>query len=119
MVFAEQRSSKTQFELGQMFTKGPDNSRDYRQAAHWFDHSAKQGNPEAQYKIGLMYSRGNGVALDYVKSYAWLKISASQGSGRAMRYLRKIANRIPRDRISEAHKLSHRYYQKYVAPFAA
>jgi TPR repeat protein len=116
MVYAEQRSSVTQFELGQMFSesRGP---RDYQQAAHWFDHAARQGNPNAQYKIGLMYSRGIGVSQNYIKSYAWLKVAASQGSSRALRYLKRIAAKMPSNRISEAKRLSQRYYQKYVAPF--
>lgn len=118
MVFAEQRSSTTQFELGEMFIKSADHQDDYQQAAEWFKRSAKQGNCEAQYKIGLMYSRGFGVTLDYIKAYAWLKVAASQGSSKALFYLRKIANRIPPSRMNKAHALSHRYYSKFVVPFS-
>lgn len=118
MIYAEQRSDITQYELGQMFTKGPDENRDYQQAANWFSRSARKGNVNSQYKLGLMYSRGVGVATNYIKAYAWLKIAASQGSGRSLRYLQKIAQRIPRNRLREAHKLSHKYYENYVAPFS-
>jgi len=116
MLFAEQRSSETQFELGQMFSSTHE-QRDYQQAAHWFDHAARQGNARAQYKIGLMYSKGIGVAQNYIKSYAWLKVAASQGSARALRYLKKVAKRIPPNRLDDAHRLSQHYYQKYVAPY--
>ena len=116
MLYAEQRSSETQFELGQMFSHEID-ERDYQQAAHWFDHAARQGNARAQYKIGLMYARGIGVRRNDIKSYAWLKLAAVQGSTRALRYLKRIARRIPSDRQQLAHRLSQLYYQRYVAPF--
>ena len=118
MVYAEQRSDKTQYELGQMFTKGPDDNRDYKQAANWFDRSARKGNVKAQYKLGLMYSRGLGVTANYVRAYAWLKIAAAQGSAKARNYLHKVAEKIPSNRLAEAHRLSHEYYEKYVAPFS-
>ena len=118
VIYAEERSSTTQFELGQMFRKAPEESRDYDQAAQWFQHSAEQGYRKAQYKLGLMYARGLGVNCDYVQAYAWLKIAATQGSKRAFSGLNKYASRIPSYRIEEAHALSRDYYEKYVAPFA-
>lgn len=118
MIFAEQRSSTTQFDLGQMFTKAPVDIRDYDQAAQWFTLSAKKGNAQAQYKIGLMYARGIGVKVNHLRAYAWLKIAASQGSAKALHYLKKLAQKIPASRLSKAHKLSRMYYEKYVVPFA-
>ena len=116
VIYAEQRSSQTQYELGQMFSNASEN-RDYEQAAHWFSHAARQGNANAQYKMGLMYSKGIGVDLNDLKAYAWLKASATQGCSKARRYLERIAARIPADQLAQAHSLSLRYYRKYVAPF--
>ena len=118
MIYAEERSSTTQFELGQMFRKASEESRDYGQAAQWFQHSAEQGYRKAQYKLGLMYARGLGVNCDYVQAYAWLKIAATQGSKRAYYGLNKYASKIPSYQIDEAHALSRDYYEKYVVPFA-
>ncbi len=118
MVFAEERSSTTQFELGQMFRKATDDSRDYSQAALWFRQSAQQGYRQAQYKLGLMYARGLGVSRDYIQAYAWLKIAATQGSHKAVLCLKRYAKKIPRSDIDEAHILSRHYYEKYVVPFA-
>ena len=118
MIFAEQRSSTTQYDLGQMFRKSADDQSDYQRAAEWFKRSARQGNREAQYKIGLMYFRGFGVKTNYIKAYAWLKIAASQGSDKALYILRKIASRIPPARLDDAHALSHDYYSKFVVPFS-
>ncbi len=117
MVYAEERSDMTQYELGEMFTRGPDIDRDYRQAANWFGRAARKGNPKAQYKLGLMYARGLGVTTNNIEAYAWLKIAATQGSERAMRYLQKITSRMPGNRLNDARKLSLIYYQRYVAPF--
>ena len=114
MLFAEQRSEQTQFELGLMFSKGPDENRDYEKAANWFNRSARQGNVDAQYKIGLMYSRGIGVSLDYIKAYAWLRIAAAQGSRKSMQYLKRIGKKIPHNRLREAKNLGRQYYRKYV-----
>lgn len=119
MIFAEQRSCTTQFELGQMFRKAPEQSRDYSQSAQWFKRSAKQGYRKAQYSIGVMYARGLGVHQDMIKAYAWLKIAAAQGSHKAHHCLRKLANRMPMEQLPQAHALSREYYERYVAPFAA
>ena len=119
MIFAEDRSSVTQFELAQMFRKTTDESRDYSKAATWFQHSAKKGYHKAQYILGLMYARGLGVSRDYIQAYAWLKIAASQGSKKAGCCLKKYSRKIPDSQIEEAHALSRDYYEKYVVPFAS
>ena len=117
MIYAENRGSNTQYELGQMFSRLEPHERDYQQAAIWFRRSAKKGNTHAQYKLGIMYSRGLGVKLDYLRAYAWLKIAATQGSGKALHVLRKLAKKIPPRRQRAAHRLSRSYYEHYVAPF--
>ncbi len=118
MIFAEQRSSTTQFELGEMFRKSDDQTRDYTRAAEWFLRSAKQGYRKAQYQIGLMYARGLGVKQDYIEAYAWLKVAASQGSAKAIQCLKRYAHYLPASKQDEARALSRAYYEQYVAPFA-
>ena len=118
MIFAEQRSDTTQFELGQMFSETREDKRDYEQAAGWFKRSARQGNSKAQYKLGLMYSRGVGVRRNPVKAYAWLKIAATQGSNKALHLLKRLANKIPSEQLGQAHRMSRNYYEKYVVPFS-
>jgi len=118
MIFAEERSCTTQFELGQMFRKAEPRSKDFSKAAEWFTHSAEHGYRKAQFKIGVMYARGLGVRCDYVRAYAWLKIAAAQGSHRAIVYLKKLARKMRIDQLSRAHVLARFYYQSYVAAFA-
>jgi hypothetical protein len=118
MIFAEERSCTTQFELGQMFRKAEPRSKDYSKAAEWFTHSAEHGYRKAQYKIGVMYARGLGVKCDYVRAYAWLKIAAAQGSHRAIVYLKKLARKMQIDQLSRGQVLARYYYQVYVAAYA-
>jgi len=118
MIFAEERSCTTQFELGQMFRKTESGIKDYSQAAEWFTRSAQQGYRKAQYKIGLMYARGLGVKSDDVKAYAWLKIAATQGSRRAMIYLNKLAENMSSYQIKRAHILTKDYYRRFVVPYS-
>lgn len=118
MVFAEERSCTTQFELGEMFRKSNPRSKDFRKAATWFTYSAKQGYRKAQFKIGLMYARGMGVRRDYIRAYAWLKIAAAQGSHKATVYLAKLVEKMPSTQLDRAHILTRCYYQRYVVPYA-
>jgi TPR repeat protein len=118
MIFAEERSCTTQFELGQMFRKAEPRSKDFRKAAEWFTHSAEHGYRKAQFKIGVMYARGLGVRCDYVRAYAWLKIAAAQGSHRAIVYLKKLVVIMHSDQLSRARVLARYSDQCYVAAFA-
>lgn len=118
MVYAEERSCITQFELGQMFRKSEDSTQNAQQAAEWFKRSAKNGYQRAQYTIGLMYARGMGVRRDRVRAYAWLKLAASQGSKKALRSLSRVTSKMDMVQLQRAHQLTRRYYNNYVAPFA-
>ncbi|MCZ6883014.1 MAG: tetratricopeptide repeat protein [Gammaproteobacteria bacterium] len=117
MIFAEDRSCTTQFELGQMFRKTESRIKDHSQAAEWFTRSAQQGYRKAQYKIGLMYARGLGVKSDPVRAYAWLKVAATQGSRRAMVYLKKLAEKMSPYQLERAHILTKDYYRRFVVPY--
>jgi TPR repeat protein len=119
MIFAEERSCTTQYELGQMFRKTESGIKDYSQAAEWFTRSAQQGYRKAQYKIGLMYARGLGVKSDDVRAYAWLKIAATQGSRRAMIYLKKLVENMSSYQIERAHILTKDYYRRFVVPYTS
>jgi len=116
-LHAEDRSCITQFELGEMFEKN-DWARDHRSAFKWYLHSAKHGYRKAQHRLGTMYARGAGVARNYIEAYAWCKVSAAQHSRRALLKLKKIEPHLSAEQMSLARKLSRRYYELYVAPWA-
>jgi len=116
--YAEKRSSITQYELGKMFQHGKEKSRDYEQAAKWYQQSAKHGYRRAQHLLGAMYAQGRGVARNYIKAYAWCKVSAAQHSRAALLKLKKIEPNMSREQVSIARKLSKQYYEMYVVPYA-
>ena len=82
VTYAEERSCITQFELGELFHKGEQRSRDYAEAFRWYKNAAIKGSRPAQNRLGAMYARGQGVNQDYAKAYAWCKVAAFQNSKR-------------------------------------
>ena len=116
--YAEERSSITQYELGKMFHHGKEKARDYKQAAKWYQQSAKHGYRRAQHLLGAMYAQGRGVARNYIKAYAWCKVSAAQHSRAALLKLKKIESNMSTEQVSQARKLSRQYYEMYVVPYA-
>ena len=114
--YAEDRSCITQFELGEMFERNV-RTRDHKSAFKWYLHSAKHGYRKAQHRLGTMYARGTGVTRNYIEAYAWSKVSAAQHSRRVLK-LKKIESHLSVEQISLARKLSRRYYEIYVTPFA-
>ena len=119
VLFVEDRSSQTQFELAEMYDHCEKKQRDYEKAFKWYSSSAKQGYRRAQHRLGSMYARGQGVARNYIKAYAWCQIAAAQQSRRAIKKLKEIERYMTETQIILARKLSRRYYEYYVAPFAS
>ena len=115
VLYAEERSSTTQFELGEMFHRGESRTRDYEQAFKWYMCSAKKGYRRAQHRLGSMYARGQGVATDPIRAYAWCKLSAYQQSRHALRKLKRIEACMSREQIRKGCSLARRYYNRYVA----
>jgi TPR repeat protein len=117
VLFVEDRSSTTQFELAEMYDHGERLSRNYQEAFKWYLASAKRGYRRAQHRLGSMYARGQGVACNYIKAYAWCEISAQQKSRRASLKLREIERYMSERQISDARKLAQQYYSIYVEPY--
>jgi hypothetical protein len=63
-----------------MYCRGEGVSRDYRQAADWFQKAAEQNYAPAQSNLGFLYQNGLGVPLNYAEAYKWLKLAANSGS---------------------------------------
>lgn len=118
VTYAEERSCITQFELGELFYKGTQRSRDYAQAFKWYRNAAIQGSRQAQHWLGTMYARGQGVTQDYTKAYAWCKVAAFQNSKRARRKLRHIENKMCLEQLRRGRWLGQEYYDRFVAQHA-
>ena len=61
--------------------------KDYKQAAYWYQKSAKQGNAKSQYYLGAMYQVGRGVLKDYKQAFHWFQKSAKQGNATSQYFL--------------------------------
>ncbi len=112
--YAEERSSITQFELGELFQKGDRNSRDYKQAFKWYQMAAINGSRRAQHRLGTLYARGQGVTRNIVKAYAWCKVAAFQNSGRGKRKLKCLEEKMMLDQIRDGRWLAQEYFDRFV-----
>ncbi len=54
VTYAEERSCITQFELGELFRKGGQQSRDYTEAVRWYKNAAIKGSRQAQNRLGRL-----------------------------------------------------------------
>ena len=115
VVFAEDRSCTTQFELGEMYDRTDRASRDAGEAFKWYRRAARNGSRQAQHRLGSLYARGDGVAQDYAKAYAWCKVAAFQNSRRARRKLKLIEARMELDQLRRGRWLAQDYYDRFVA----
>ena len=64
-----------------------------------------------------MYGLGEGVPEDYVNAYAWLSVAAAQGHIAAKDAKELITEKMTRQQLKEAQKLSREYRSRYVEPF--
>ena len=115
VLYAEDRSCTTQFELGELFSTGNQKSRDYDQAFKWYSKAAQKGLRQAQHRLGSMYARGQGVAQDYAKAYAWCKVATFQRSIRGKRKLKCLESKMSWKEIQRGGRLAQDYYDLYVA----
>jgi len=62
------RAVNAQYFLGKMYELGQGTTRDYSQAAVWYQKAASQGMSDAQISLGFLYERGLGVPKDEAKA---------------------------------------------------
>ncbi|HUT41344.1 MAG TPA: tetratricopeptide repeat protein [Gammaproteobacteria bacterium] len=87
---AEQGDRVSQYELGNMYTKGIGVDIDYRKAIAAYEKSAGQGYDKAAYKLGLIYNEGSGIPADMKAAFKWFRIAATNGYPAAQYYLGKM-----------------------------
>ncbi|MDH3380890.1 MAG: sel1 repeat family protein [Gammaproteobacteria bacterium] len=112
--YAEDRSCTTQFQLGELFQRGNQESRNYREAFKWYQMAAINGSRQAQHRLGTLYARGQGVPQSFVKAYAWCKVAAYQNSSRGKRKLKYIELKMEFDQIREGRWLAQEYCDRFV-----
>jgi TPR repeat protein len=114
VIYAEQRSSTTQFELGELFDKGQASRRDYCEAFRWYRQAAQNGSRRAQHRLASMYARGQGVEQSLPRAYAWCKLAVIQGSRYARLKLGFIEARMSADQLRQGHCLAEDLCDRYV-----
>lgn len=114
VVYAEERSCTTQFELGELYYKDGDKTCDYGQAHHWYKNAAINGSRRAQHRLAAMYARGQGVAQDFPRAYAWCKVAVFLNSRRAKRKLDIIESKMSFQQLRRGRWLAQEYYDKFV-----
>ena len=114
VTYAEDRSSTTQFELGQLFDKGKPRDRDYDQAFNWYKLAAQKGSRRAQHRLASMYARGQGVEQSLPKAYAWCRVAVFLNSRHAARKLKIIEARMTADQLRRGQWLAQDYYESYL-----
>jgi hypothetical protein len=86
-----------------MYETGQGVALDYKQAVHWYQKAAEQGDSMAQFDLGRIFETGqDGVPMDYVEAHKWWTIAAAGGEERA-RKSRLLVERLMRpEQIVEA-----------------
>ena len=76
---AEQGHTIAQFNLGLLFERTDQASRDFKSALKWYTRAAGQGHAVAQFNLGGMYANGRGVGQDQGTAAFWYNLAAAQG----------------------------------------
>ncbi len=110
---AEQGYAGAQYNLGLMYAEGEGVPEDDEEAVWWYRLAAEQGHASAQHKLGLMYAHGAGVPEDLVLAYMWYNLSAAQGNSRGRWDKIMVEQRLAREQIAEAQRLSREWIEAH------
>ena len=75
--------------------------------------AAEQGFANAQYNLGIMYDTGDGVPEDDVLAYMWANLAAAQGHENAQEIQNIIEERMTREQIAEAQRMSREWIEEH------
>ena len=109
---AEQGDAEAQATLGVMYQKGEGVPQDYAEAVKWYRRSAEQGRAISLGSLGAMYYTGNGVQQDDAKAYMFFNLAAAKGVEDTEKYREQIAERMTKEQIAEAQKLSREWLER-------
>jgi hypothetical protein len=90
MQHAENGNAESQYNIGNMFTKGNGTGIDLKQAVSWYEKAASQGHIKAAYKLGLAHYEGAGVRKNGKQALKWFSIAADDGYAPAQYYLGRL-----------------------------
>jgi TPR repeat protein len=106
---AEQGYAPAQSNLGASYDTGRGVAEDDLEAARLYRLAADQGLALAQYNLGFMYAAGKGVRQNDVLAYMWSNLAAAQGFEGAQGNKDIIEERMSREQIAEAQRMSREW----------
>ena len=86
-VAADEDNIEAAYHLGAVYAMY---SRDYAQAAIWYEKAAAGGHVQAQNSLAYMYKTGRGVRANKDKAREWYNKAAAQGDEVALDALRHL-----------------------------
>jgi hypothetical protein len=110
---AEQGYAPAQSNLGASYDTGRGVAEDDLEAARLYRLAADQGLALAQYNLGFMYAAGKGVRQNDVLAYMWSNLAAAQGFEGAQGNKDIIEERMTREQIAEAQRLSREWIEAH------
>lgn len=72
-----QKTAQIYYQLGCKYLSGRGATRNFQQAAKYFQLSAERGHSSGQVSLGSMYAAGEGVSQDFQQAYFWVSIAAA------------------------------------------
>jgi TPR repeat protein len=96
-----------------MYANGRGVPEDDAEAVRWWRLAAEQGYAAAQNNLGDMYENGQGVPEDHVPAYMWYNLAAAQGSEIAQSNKDLLEQRMTREQIAEAQRLSREWLEAH------
>ena len=77
-------------------------TKDYVEAAKWYQKAAEQNYAPAQYNLGVMYQNGGGVTQDVMEAFKWFSLAAAQGNADAATNRDNLAGALTPDQETES-----------------
>ena len=109
---ADQGNVTAQYNLGVVYSKGEGVPEDKAEALKLLRKAADQGHAQAQAILGIAYSDGEGVPENYIQAYMWYNLASAQGFEGAKTNKVKLTQKMTKEQIAEAQKLSTQWFER-------
>ena len=110
---AEQGNPAAQDNLGRLYAYGEGVPEDDVEAVRLYRLAAEQGDATGQVNLGGQYYNGDGVPEDLVYAYMWWNLATAQGNEDARELKDIVEQRMTREQIAEAQRLSREWIETH------
>ena len=116
---AELGEAIAQTNVGYAYKNGDVVPKDDTEAVRWFRLAAEQGSAPGQFSLGRMYADGEGGPQDLAYAYMLFDLAAAQGNRSGQREKDLIEQRMTREEMAEAQRLSREWIDAAVETAAS